>query len=101
MAQRKERLTVTVDRALIQAGSEAVAAGRADSLSGWVNLALVEQAAKERRLAAGRKAIAAYEAEFGEITPEEMAAQAREDQRSAIVVRGRSRTTRKARRRAA
>lgn len=95
MAQRKERLTVTVDRALIQAGSEAVAAGKADSLSQWVNDALAERTAKERRLAAAREAIAAYEAEFGEITPEEMAARVREDQRSAVVVRGRPRTTRR------
>ena len=36
MSQRKERLTVTVDRNVVAAGSAAVAAGRADSLSGWV-----------------------------------------------------------------
>lgn len=101
MAQRKERLTVTVDRVLVQAGSAAVAAGRADSLSQWVNQALAEKAARERRLTAAREAIAAYEAEFGEITIEDMAARVREDRRSAIVVRGRSGTARKNRRRAA
>ena len=42
---RKERLTVTVDLALVQAGQDAVAAGRAESVSAWVNLALAERAA--------------------------------------------------------
>ena len=37
---RKERLTVTVDASLVVAGNQAVAAGRAESLSAWVNLAL-------------------------------------------------------------
>jgi len=79
---------VTVDRALIRAGSEAVAAGLADSLSGWVNLALSDRAAKERRLRALAEAVEAYEAEFGVISEAEMMAQARADARSAILVRG-------------
>jgi hypothetical protein len=91
MTQRKERLTVTVDRALVEAGSEAVAAGRADSLSGWVNLALAEHAAKERRLRAMSEALAMYEARFGAISETELATQARADNASAIVVRGRRR----------
>jgi hypothetical protein len=96
--KRKERLTVTVDAALVQAGNQAVKEGRADSLSGWVNLALAERQAKERRLLAMAEAIADYEARFGEISAEEMAAQQRADQRAALVVRGprraRSRPTR-------
>jgi hypothetical protein len=95
MAQRKERLTVTVDRALVQVAGEAVAAGRADSLSGWVNRALAERAAKERRLAAMGEAIAAYQARFGEIAARELADQAREDRRSAVVVRERPRARRR------
>ena len=63
-------------------------ARRADSLSGWVNQALAEQKAKEQRLMAMAGAIADYEARFGAITPEEIAAQQRADQRAAIVVRG-------------
>jgi hypothetical protein len=89
MTARKERLTVTVDRTLIESGNAAVAMGRADSLSGWVNLALEERAAKERRLQAMADAVAAYEAEFGVIADGEMTAQARRDRASAIVVRGR------------
>jgi hypothetical protein len=84
----KERITVTVDATLVAAGNQAVAAGRAESLSGWVNQALAEREAKERRLQAMAEAVAEYEARFGTITPEEIAAQARADQRAAVVVRG-------------
>jgi hypothetical protein len=90
MTSRKERLTVTVDPGLVEAGNKAVAAGRADSLSGWVNEALAARAAHDRRLQAMADAIAGYEREFGEITPEQMAAQAWADREAAIVVRGRS-----------
>src|SRR5258708_315955 len=86
--ERKERLTVTVDPELVAAANEAVRAGRAESLSGWVNLALSERAAKERRLRAQAEAVAAYEAEFGVISAAEMAAQRRADQAAAVVVRG-------------
>ena len=79
---------MTVDPALIQAGQDAVAAGRAASVSAWVNLALAERAAKERRLAAMADAIATYEGKFGAISPEELAIQARADRESAVVVRG-------------
>jgi Arc/MetJ-type ribon-helix-helix transcriptional regulator len=85
---RKERVTVTIDSDLVEAGSRAVKAGRADSLSGWVNAALVEREAKERRLRAMVDAVAAYEAEFGAISSEEMIAQDRADGASAVVVRG-------------
>lgn len=104
MRTRKERLTVTVDPALIRAGSEAVANGFAESLSAWVSLALAERATKERRLRAMGEAIAAYEATFGSITAEEMAAQERVDRRSARVVRGQGSSgpgSRRARRRVA
>jgi len=88
MSARKERLTVTVDRGLVEAVHEAVDAGRAESISAWVNRALAERVAKERRLTAMAKAIAAYEAEFGVISDEEIAAQRRADRASALVVRG-------------
>ena len=86
---RKRRLTVTVDPDLIEAGNRAVAAGHADSLSGWVNQAMAERAARERRLQTLVEAVAAYEADFGEITDEEIAAQLRADRETATVVRGR------------
>jgi glycerol dehydrogenase-like iron-containing ADH family enzyme len=98
MKRRKERLTVTVDPSLIEAATEAVKAGRADSLSGWVNLALTERADKERRLQALADAVAAYERKFGEISAEELEQQARLDRQAAIVVRGKSRAQSRRRR---
>lgn len=88
MTMRKTRLTVTVDAELVAAANAAVERGNADSLSGWVNEALAAHAARDRRLAAMTDAITAYEAEFGEITEAEMAAQNRADRAGAIVVRG-------------
>lgn len=79
---------MTVDPALIAAGNDAVTEGRAESLSAWVNAALGERVAKERALAALAEAIAAYEEEFGEISAQEIADQARTDRESAVVVRG-------------
>ena len=87
MSDRKERMTVTIDRALLEAANEAVASGQAPSLSMWVNIALAERVAKERRLRALAEAIKAYEAEFGEISEAEMIAQQRADQRTAISIR--------------
>jgi hypothetical protein len=92
--KRKERLTVTVDAELVRAGNRAVRAGRADSLSRWVNDALAEREAKERRLQAMADAVAAYEAEFGPIASEELAVQQRADENQAVVVRGRRRRAR-------
>ncbi len=91
MRSRKERLTVTVDEELVAAGQRAVKAGLASSLSGWVNLALADRAAKERRLAALGEAIAAYEATFGQLTEAEIMAQTRADRQAAMVVRGKRR----------
>jgi hypothetical protein len=93
----KERLTVTVDRDILEAGHEAVADGRADSLSAWVNRALAERIAKERRLSALARAIDSYEEEFGTISEEEMLMQARADRASARVVRGSANANRKRR----
>ena len=88
MSTRKERLTVTVDPAFMAAGSDAVAEGRAESLSAWVNAALAERVGKERRLVALAQAVAAYEERFGAISVQELADQTRADRESAIVVRG-------------
>jgi hypothetical protein len=103
MSVGKERLTVTVDPEFIEAGNDAVAEGRADSLSAWVNAALAERVARERRLVALAQAVAAYEDRFGAISAQELADQARADRASAVVLRGnRARpTNRKMRRRAA
>ena len=88
MRALKHRLTISVDRSLVDAGRRAVKAGLADSLSGWVSLAMADRAATERRLEAMGEAIAAYEEEFGPISDAELAAQARADRRKAVSVRG-------------
>ena len=90
---------MTVDRELLRAAEKAVAAGSADSISGWVNLALAERAAAEQRLQALAAAVAEHEREFGEITQGELRRQERADRRNALVVRGPNpRATRKRRR---
>jgi Arc/MetJ-type ribon-helix-helix transcriptional regulator len=80
---RKQRMTVTIDDALVRAGEAAVASGRASSLSAWVNAALVDRAEQDRRQAAMAAAVADYEAEHGVITLEEIAAQRRADRLAA------------------
>jgi hypothetical protein len=79
---------VSAPARVVHAAHAAVEAGTADSLSAWVNEALAVRAARDRRLAAMGDAIAVYEAQFGEITETEMAAQRRADRAAAIVVRG-------------
>jgi hypothetical protein len=84
----KSRLSVTVDAYLITAGQAAVAAGEAESVSAWVNDALRLKAEHDRRLRGLGDFIAAFEAEHGEITEEEMDAAVRSMRERAIVVRG-------------
>jgi hypothetical protein len=84
----KSRLSVTVDEDLIAAGQAAVAAGEAETVSAWVNDALRLKADHDRRLRALDQFIAAYEAEHGEITEEEIDAAIRSMRERAIVVRG-------------
>ena len=89
---------MTVDPHLVAAGNAAVAEGRVESLSAWVNLALLDRAATDRRLRALADAVAAYESEFGAISADELAAQERADRAAARVVRGRRTGPDKARR---
>jgi hypothetical protein len=78
---------LTIDSHLLEAANKAVAEKRVASLSGWVNLALEERAAKEKRLRALSEAVASYEEEFGEISPAELPAQERADRRTTVVIR--------------
>lgn len=64
-----------------------MAEGRAESVSAWVNEALLERAARDRRAVALAEAVAAWEADHGVMTPEELATQAREDRDAAAAVR--------------
>jgi hypothetical protein len=84
----KERLSASVDTDLVAAAQEAVAQGRADSVSAWVNEALRLKVAHDRRLRALDEFVAAFEAEHGEITEAEMGDAARRARGRAVVVRG-------------
>lgn len=84
----KSRLSVTVDSDLIAVSQAAVASGQAESVSAWVNDALRLKIEHDRRLRGIDDFIAAYEAEHGEITDEEMDAAYRAMKGRAIVVRG-------------
>ena len=89
MTSKKHRLTVTVDPELIEAGQRAVRSGQAESVSGWVSTALEDKIRRDEKLALLAAAVADYEQEFGEISPEEIVTQRRADRRDATVVRGR------------
>ena len=80
---------MSIDPELIAAAAAAVQAGRAESVSAWVNDAMAEKAAKDRRLAALAAAIADYEAEFGVFTDEELEEQARADKKAVAESRAR------------
>jgi hypothetical protein len=83
----KQRLSASVDADLVAVGQDAVAQGQAESLSAWVNDALRLKAAHDRRMRALDEFVAAYEAEHGEITGEEMREAARRARGRAVVVR--------------
>jgi hypothetical protein len=88
MSIKKQRLTVTVDPELVQAGQQAVESGDAESVSGWVSEALEDKIRRDRKLRLLGTAISDFESEFGEITADEIAAQQRRDRERATVVRG-------------
>jgi Arc/MetJ-type ribon-helix-helix transcriptional regulator len=83
----KQRLSASVDADLISAAEAAVARGTAESVSAWVNDALRLKVTQERRLQALAAFVAAYEAEHGEITPEEIRLAARRAGAAAVTVR--------------
>lgn len=83
----RERLSATVEAEFLAAGRAAVAEGRAQSLSAWVNDALRRQTEHDRRLRALDDFLATYEAEHGEITDDEMREATRRSRSRATVVR--------------
>ena len=85
----KQRLSASVDAELMVAAQQAVAEGRAENISAWVNDALRLKTDHERRLQALDDFLAAYETEHGEITEHEMRDAARRARERAIIVRGR------------
>jgi Arc/MetJ-type ribon-helix-helix transcriptional regulator len=84
----KERLSASVDAELVAVVQKAVAEGRAESVSAWVNEALRLKVAHDQRLRALDEFVAAFEAEHGQITEAEMREAARRARGRAVVVRG-------------
>ena len=84
----RERLSATVEGELLEAGRAAVAEGRAESVSAWVNDALRLKADHDRRMRALDEFIAAYEAEHGVISDDEIRQAKRRARARAVVVRG-------------
>lgn len=68
MSAKKQRLTVTVDPELVEAGQRAVESGEAESVSSWVSIALEEKLRRDHKLRLLAAAVADFEGEFGEIT---------------------------------
>ena len=83
----KQRLSVSVDSELVDAGDASVARGRAKTLSAWVNDALRLKTDHDRRLDALAAFVAAYESEHGEITVDEMRTATRRARSRAVSVR--------------
>jgi Arc/MetJ-type ribon-helix-helix transcriptional regulator len=84
----KQRLSASVSVDLVRAAEQAVAEGRAETVSAWVNEAMRRQVEHDARVRALGEFISAWEAEHGEITQAEVAAAARSARRRAIVLRG-------------
>lgn len=83
----RERLSATVEGKLLVAGRAAVAEGRAESLSAWVNDALRRQTDHDRRMKALDEFLESYEAEHGEITEAEMRSSTRRVHARAMAAR--------------
>ncbi len=85
--KKKERLSASVDAELIAAAERAVAEGRADNVSAWVNDALRLKLERDAQLAALAAFIAAYEEEHGEIGAQEIRQASRRAQAGASLAR--------------
>lgn len=83
----KQRLSASVDAELLHLAQSAVEAGRAESVSAWVNDALRMKADHERRMEGLDSFIAAYEAEHGVISEAEMDEAVRRARGRATVIR--------------
>ena len=89
----KQRLSASVDASVLAAAQAAVSAGRATNVSAWVNEALHRQAEHDRRMGALDEFLAAYEAEHGVISDEEIRDASRRARSRALVVRGKGRAS--------
>lgn len=84
----KQRLSASVDAALIAAAESAAKRGEVATVSAWVNAAMQLKLEHDRRLVALSAFVADYEAAHGELTRDDLAWAEREARRRAIPVRG-------------
>ena len=84
----RERLSASVEANLLAAGRRAVADGRAETLSAWVNDALRMKADHDSRMLALDEYLNAYESEHGVITEDEMGIAARRAHQRSVTVQG-------------
>lgn len=87
----KQRLSASVDAAVLAAAEKAVSEGRATNVSAWVNDALRRQAEHDRRMRALDGFLESYEAKHGVITDDEIHEATRRARARALVVRGKKR----------
>ncbi|HEY3252740.1 MAG TPA: hypothetical protein VGJ91_02290 [Polyangiaceae bacterium] len=97
----KQRLSASVDAAVLAAAQAAVTDGRAANISAWVNEALHRQVEHDRRMKALDEFLLVYENEHGVITDEEIRLAGRRLRSRAVVMRGTAATARGARQRRA
>lgn len=84
---KRRRLSASVSADLIRAAERAVAEGRAESVSAWVDDAMRRQVDHEEGLRALQEFISAWERKHGEISEAEMDAAERAARRRAIIIR--------------
>jgi Arc/MetJ-type ribon-helix-helix transcriptional regulator len=82
-----QRLSASVDANLLAAAERAVAEGRAENVSAWVNAAMRLQLEHDKRMHALGEFVSAYESKHGVITEAEMADASRRAHSRAVVVR--------------
>ena len=88
MKATKLRLSASVDAELIDAAEKAAARGEVANVSAWVNDAMKLKLEHDRGLAELAAVIADFEAEYGDITAEDMEKAVRTARAGAVSVRG-------------
>ncbi len=84
---QKQRVTITVDEALLDEANSAVSAGRSRSVSEWIGEAMAQRRDRDHRLAVLSRLLSEYETEHGFITDDEIAEQAERDRDAAASFR--------------
>ena len=87
----KQRVTVSVDEALLHEANTAVSEGRSRSVSEWISEAMAQRRDRDQRLAVLSRLVSEYEAEHGAITDDEIEEQAQRDRDAAASLRAAAR----------